>query len=150
MARTDNLDVPRITELFQELQFRTLTSRLENLLNKGVIGSEEQLALFGEEPVKLGLPPRYELDTTVVDTVEKLNQLVDVLKKAKQISFDTETTSTDPMRADLVGISLATEIGSAYYIPVGHVGNSPQLPVEQIVDAIRPAFSRPGYPQDWP
>ena len=86
------------------------------------MAAKKQLALFGEEPVKLGLPPRYELDTTVVDTVEKLNQLVDVLKKAKQISFDTETTSTDPMRADLVGISLATEIGSAYYIPVGHVG----------------------------
>ena len=147
MARTDNLDVPRITELFQELQFRTLTSRLEALLNKGVIGSEEQLALFGEEPVKLGLPPKYELDTTIVDTVEKLDQLVEVLKKAKQISFDTETTSTDPMRAELVGISLATEIGRAYYIPVGHVGNRPQLPVEQIVDAIRPAFTAPAIPK---
>jgi DNA polymerase-1 len=37
-----------------------------------------------------------------------------------QISFDTETTSTDQMRAELVGISLAIEEGSGYYIPVGH------------------------------
>ncbi|MDK2980432.1 MAG: polymerase [Chloroflexota bacterium] len=146
-ARTDNLDVPRISELFQELQFRTLTSRLENLLNQGVIGSEEQLALFGAEPVKLGLPPKYELDTTVVDSPEKLAQLAADLKKAKQISFDTETTSTDPMRADLVGISLATEIGHAYYIPVGHAGDAPQLPLEQIVEAIRPGFTDASIPK---
>ncbi|NPV40482.1 MAG: DNA polymerase I [Anaerolineae bacterium] len=140
-ARTDNMDISRVTDLFRELQFRTLTSRLETLLNKGVIGSGAQLALFGEEPVKLGLPPKYELNVTVVDSEEKLKDLQAVLKNARQISFDTETTSTDPMRASLVGISLAVETGSAYYIPVGHVGSAAQLPVEKVLDALRPAFT---------
>jgi DNA polymerase-1 len=140
-ARTDNMDISRVTDLFRELQFRTLTSRLETLLNKGVIGSGAQLALFGEEPVKLGLPPKYELNVTVVDSEEKLKDLKAVLKNARQISFDTETTSTDPMRASLVGISLAVETGSAYYIPVGHVGSAAQLPVEKVLDALRPAFT---------
>jgi len=140
-ARTDNMNIGSVTELFRELQFRTLTSRLETLLNKGVIGSGEQLALFGEEPVKLGLPPKYELDVTVVDSEEKLQALRETLKNARQISFDTETTSTDPMRADLVGISLAIEPGSAYYIPVGHAGSADQLPLEAVLAALRPAFT---------
>jgi DNA polymerase I len=140
-ARTDNMDIGRVTDLFRELQFRTLTSRLETLLNKGVIGSGAQLALFGEEPVKLGLPPKYELKVTVVDSEEKLKGLQAVLKNARQISFDTETTSTDPMRASLVGISLAIETGAAYYIPVGHMGSAAQLPVEKVLDALRPAFT---------
>ena len=146
-ARTDNMDVNEVTDLFRELQFRTLTSRLEKLLNKGVIGSEEQLALFGEEPVKLGLPPKYELNVTVVDSPEKLKDLQAVLKDAKQISFDTETTSTDPMRAKMVGISLAVEVGSAFYIPVGHAGSSAQLPVEDVITAIRPAFTDAAIPK---
>ena len=146
-ARTDNMDVNLVTNLFRELQFRTLTTRLETLLNKGVIGSEEQLALFGEEPVKLGLPPKYDLNTTVVDSAEKLKALQETLKTAKHISFDTETTSTDPMSAKLVGISLAVEQGSAYYIPVGHVGNAPQLLVEDIVAAIKPAFTEMSIPK---
>ncbi len=140
-ARTDNMDISRVTDLFRELQFRTLTTRLETLLNKGVIGSGEQLALFGEEPVKLGLPPKYELQVTVVDSEEKLKQLQEVLKSAKQISFDTETTSTDPMRANLVGISLAVEEGSAYYIPVGHAGRAAQLPLEDVTAVLRPSFT---------
>lgn len=146
-ARTDNMDVNLVTELFRTLQFRTLTTRLETLLNKGVIGSEEQLALFGEEPVKLGLPPKYELDVTVVDTPEKMKDLQGKLKNAKQISFDTETTSTDPMNAKLVGISLAVEQDSAYYIPVGHAGSAPQLPLDDVIAAIQPSFTDAAIPK---
>jgi DNA polymerase-1 len=146
-ARMDTMTIERVTALFRELQFRTLTSRLENLLNKGVISSGEQLALFGEEPVKLGLPSKYELNVTVVDSDEKLKDLQAVLKNAGRLSFDTETTSTDPMRANLVGISLAVEVGSAYYIPVGHIGNAPQLSLEKVVDALRPAFTNPALPK---
>ena len=146
-ARTDNMDVTRVTDLFHTLQFRTLTSRLETLLNKGVIGSEEQLALFGKEPVKLGLPPKYDLKVTIVDSAEKLAAMKETLKSAKHISFDTETTSTDPMSAKLVGISLAVEEDSAYYIPVGHTGNALQLPIEDIVKAIKPGFTDASIPK---
>ena len=55
-----------------------------------------------------------------MDTDEKLADLVKTLNKAKIISFDTETTSTEEMRADIVGISLAVKEGEGYYIPIGH------------------------------
>jgi DNA polymerase-1 len=58
------------------------------------------------------------------------------------ISFDTETTSTDEMQAELVGISLALRAGQGYYIPVGHAAGE-NLPLEQVLSALRPAFTDP-------
>jgi DNA polymerase-1 len=139
-ARTDNIDLEKVTSLFWELQFRTLTSRFANLLGKGVIGGGEQLSLFEKEPMKLGLPTAYDIDITIVDDVEKLDDLVGKLKSAEKISFDTETTSTDPMQADLVGISLAIEEGAAYYIPIGHKHEKKQLALRTVVNALQVPF----------
>ena len=142
-ARTDNIDVQKVTSLFKELQFRTLTTRFANLLGKGVIGGGEQLSLFEKEPLKLGLPPAYDIEITIVDDEGKLNDLIGKLKNIEKISFDTETTSTNPMQADLVGISLAFEVGSAYYIPVGHKHEKKQLALKKVIDALRVPFSDP-------
>jgi DNA polymerase-1 len=147
-ARTESIDLPKITALFNLLEFRALGQRLATLMNKGVIGMPgEQMALFGQEPVKLGLSPKKIITVTVVDTKEKLDQLVESLKFAKRISLDTETTSTDPMRAVLVGISLAIEEGNAYYIPVGHAGNAPQVSLIAVKNAIGSALTNPNIPK---
>ncbi len=142
-ARTDNINLQEVMSLFKELQFRTLTSRFANLLGKGVIAGGEQLSLFEKEPMKLGLPTEYDIDITIVDDAEKLNDLAGKLKSAKKISFDTETTSTNPMRADMVGISLAIEEGAAFYIPVGHKHEKKQLPLQTVINALRAPFMDP-------
>jgi DNA polymerase-1 len=64
--------------------------------------------------------PAGEIQYQVVDTAAALASLVGRLEGASMISFDTETTSTDQMQADLVGISLAVDESGGYYIPVGH------------------------------
>jgi len=141
-ARTDSIDLQKVTALFNQLEFRALGQRLATLMNKGVIGTAgDQLALFGQEPVKLGVAPKNDIKASVIDSDELLGQLIIKLNSAKHISLDTETTSTDPMRADLVGISLAVEEGSAFYIPVGHAGSSPQLPLRKIIEALTPALT---------
>jgi len=142
-ARTDNINLQKVNALFNELQFRTLTNRFANLLGQGIISGGEQLSLFNNEPVKLGFRPEYKLETTIVDDETKLNELAGTLKTAKKISFDTETTSTDPMTADLVGISLAVEEGAAFYIPVGHKGGEKQLPIEMVLSALEGPFTDP-------
>ncbi len=58
-----------------------------------------------------------ELDYKTVDDLESLKQLVKTLSKAKEISFDTETTSLNPMEAELVGVGFCMEKGKAYYVP---------------------------------
>ena len=142
-ARTDNIDLQKVTSLFKELQFRTLTARFVNLLGEGVIGGGEQLSLFENTPMKLGLPTVYDIDITIVDDEEKLDDLVGKLKSTEKISFDTETTSTDPMQADLVGISLAIQEGEAFYIPVGHKHEKKQLALQTVINALRGPFTDP-------
>lgn len=63
-----------------------------------------------------------------------------LVKNADLVALDTETTSIDPMRARLVGLSLAVKPGVACYIPVGHRGpdNVTQLPRREVLDRLRP------------
>ena len=68
------------------------------------------------------------------------------LAKAKVISFDTETTSTDEMQAEIVGISLAIKEGQGYYIPLGHLAGQ-NLPVEQVISALRGPMTDPKIPK---
>ncbi|HDX0915189.1 TPA: DNA polymerase I, partial [Stenotrophomonas maltophilia] len=89
----------------------------------------------------LSAPGEYE----TVLTAEQLHAWVERLQQADLISFDTETDALDAMRARLVGISLAVEPGRAAYIPVGHdyPGAPAQLPMQQVLDALRPALQDP-------
>jgi DNA polymerase-1 len=61
-------------------------------------------------------------------------------------AFDTETTSLDYMRAELVGLSFAVEPGEAAYVPVGHdyPGAPPQLPRELVLTHMKPLLEDPG------
>lgn len=79
----------------------------------------------------------------VVRTEAELIDLVDRMKKARQFAIDTETTSIDPMMAELVGISVALAPGEAYYIPVGHrlAGSGEQIDKEKALEILGPLIS---------
>jgi len=140
MARTDNINMEAVLKLFDELNFRTLRTRFTNLLEKGVVGAE-QMSFWGEENAALSINESYDIAVNIVDGPEKLEDLKKLLDSAEQISFDTETTSIDPNQAELVGVSLSLQEGAAYYIPVGHKGSSAQLPVETVIEGLRPSFT---------
>jgi len=73
------------------------------------------------------LPDASQTETTdyrLVLTREQLEAAVAEMRGAGVFAVDTETTSTDPMRADLVGVSMSCSEGRAYYIPVGHTKES--------------------------
>jgi DNA polymerase I len=88
----------------------------------------------------------------IIDTVEKLNELVDGLKLFKNpafpIAWDTETTSLEPRDAKLVGIGCcwAGEFDGMAYIPVGHHEGT-QLPLEIVLEALRPILESEVYPK---
>jgi DNA polymerase-1 len=85
-------------------------------------------------------------NTMIVDTQDALRVLVKSLHDAGSFALDTETTSEDPRRAELVGISLSMAPGEAYYIPVGHIqtidGQEPaaQLPLNDVLEKLRPVL----------
>ncbi len=73
------------------------------------------------------LPPEVSIDHSGylnVQDGEILKKVFEVIKRSKEISFDTETTDLQPMLADLVGLSIAWDKGKAAYFPVGHKGGA--------------------------
>ncbi|MEJ2597347.1 MAG: DNA polymerase I [Anaerolineales bacterium] len=144
-ARPDHFEPEHIEAIFRELEFRSLIGRLtalEENYGKRIPKSGQQLSFFESDSSAASTSPERDANdsfqTAIVNTSSALEDLVQELSEAKTISFDTETTSTDQMSADLVGISLATQTGSGYYIPVGHSnGGTSQLPIAQVIEAIK-------------
>jgi len=159
-ARSDSFDPARVEELFRELEFRTLMTRLTNL--EKAYGKRQpqetfQLSMFeavktAVEPVAVRSAPEASVTdafrTVVIDTPESLDKLSRELESIKVLSIDTETTSTDQMRAELVGLSLAVQAGRGFYIPVGHVaGSGDQLSLPHVLDALRKPLTDPNIPK---
>ena len=149
-ANARELNFAAVEPFFQELEFRTLIKTIERLLGKETLPATasapkagQQMSMFVNEPEVI-YAPKIDLNITVniVDTSDKLTELVKVLNTATVISFDTETTSTEEMRADVVGISLAIKEGEGYYIPVAHkAGNN--LPLEKVISALTAPLTNP-------
>ena len=89
-------------------------------------------------------PAAYQANTArqymCVSTEPELDEWFGKIRAACLTALDTETTSLDPFRARLVGISLAVTPGEAAYIPLGHVypGAPDQLPLEMVLAKLKP------------
>ncbi len=154
-CRVRDYDKAQVTELFRELEFRSLLERLPEAEGKPATqpkpeGKGAQLALFAgaETSGQAGTEPSpYQ----AIVNGEQLTALVDKLRQAELLAFDTETTATDALAADLVGIALAWGEGQSAYVPVGHrvpsdLSDAPgalQLPKEVVLAALRPLLENP-------
>jgi DNA polymerase-1 len=146
-------DYDRIHDMFRELEFTSLIKQLDRMAGRTAADAETpaktkkndsgQLSMFGET---VAAPPPAEIPalfpTVIVQDMAALDALVALLNAAPLISFDTETTATDAMSADLVGISLCVDGETGYYIPVGHL-ESEQLPLEVVINALREPLTNP-------
>ncbi|MCR4391455.1 MAG: DNA polymerase I [Candidatus Acetothermia bacterium] len=101
-----------------------------------VLEGLEFRSILAELKLQAGPAPRYE----VVLSEDAFAALLDRLAGAEELSLDLETTSTDPLAAEIVGIAVAVEPYEAYYIPVGHryPGAPPQLPLPKVLAGLRP------------
>ncbi|MER3547217.1 MAG: DNA polymerase I, partial [Rhodanobacteraceae bacterium] len=99
-------------------------------------------ALPHQKSTKTG---EYELVTTRA----QLDAWIEKLRSAELIAFDTETTSLEAVRADLVGLSFAVEAQRACYIPVGHdyPGMPQQLTREEVLAALKPVLEDENKPK---
>ena len=152
-----------VERLFRTLEFRSLIDRVPGKPSGSV--SPQQMSMF-EMAEAVRAPDQAVVPFVIVDDEAKLAALVETLDGAAAITWDVETTSTDQMRAELVGIALAVSGEEGYYVPVGHVaGNAParpneeaqpdlvaghsprQLPLETVIEALRPALTNPKIPK---
>jgi len=155
-------DTARLRELYTRYGFKAALKDLDSLDERrttqgGPVGSGESTdgALQGASAIpervtiatnaatdqidaSLSAPGAYEL----VTTPDRFDAWLQKLHGAELIAFDTETTSIDAMRAEIVGVSLAVDVGTACYIPLGHdyPGAPTQLPRDTVLAALKPIF----------
>jgi len=84
-------------------------------------------------------------DYRTISKLEQLKSLVAELETSRLFAVDTETTSLDPMQAELVGLSFSTVAGRAVYIPVGHdyAGAPAQLDRAEVLGHLKPLLEDP-------
>ena len=129
--------VNTVLDLFRALEFRTLSDRLD---------VQEQLPLFAAEDSGTADHNDTGVETIVVRDEAGLKAMVEILNAANAIVWDVETTGTDQMACDLVGIALGVNGEQGYYVPVGHAQGQ-QLPMKTVIDALRPPLTNPGIPK---
>jgi len=116
-------DVPRLTEVFERLEFGRLLRRLKgepsataSTASPGRTAEQAAPASAGAAPAAGKVEGRYETVVTEADLARWLAKI----EAAPLVALDTETTSLEYMKAELVGISIAVEPGEAAYIPLAH------------------------------
>jgi len=144
--KRESPDEEELRKIFQELEFRTLLERIFKEKPKETpAATPGQGDLFGfftpettSEPEKTNLATLHTLNCNyqLVDNEEKLSQLLQNIVTQSVLSLDTETTSTDPIRAELVGMSFSYAENQAFYVPVP----ADRSEAQKIVDLFRPVF----------
>ena len=116
-----------LRKIFEELEFKTLIDRVLKKIQKTQKKADSQLDLFAEFATKdeessenssytslKDTPHEYKL----IDNENEIRNLFDFLMTFEIVSLDTETTSTNAIEAELVGMSFSVEENKAFYVPV--------------------------------
>ncbi|MGL4278724.1 MAG: 5'-3' exonuclease H3TH domain-containing protein, partial [Albidovulum sp.] len=142
-----------VMEFLTKMEFRTLTKRVADSLKIAApVIAETPAAPKDEAPETEApaIPFRHEVYECVSDAAA-LDRWIALIRERGYVAVDTETTSLDEMRADLVGISLSVVPGEACYIPLGHrqgggdlFGSNDlaegQMPLEAVLKALKPVL----------
>lgn len=138
----------KLRALFDELEFKRMTERF---LNKPEIKQKTaniQLNLFAANPTDRADEPKKSLYSSLkttthkyqlVDNKQEAVELYDFLRTKKNLSLDTETTSTNAIEAELVGLSFAVTENEAYYVAIP----ANRQEALEYVDIFKPLYEDP-------
>ena len=125
--KVEQPDETKLRAIFEELEFKTLINKFLNKGESKPKTDNNQLDLFAENTTNESNEPKNakfeSIKTTqheykLVENEEELRQLCDFFITKKSVSIDTETTSTDAISAELVGLSFSVEEKKAFYVAV--------------------------------
>ena len=136
-------EAAKLTELFDRFELRTLKRELQEAASPArapeVQDRQPAEEPPGEAPAALARTVG-ECEYETVLTEEQLTSWILKLEGAELAALDTETTSIDPFKARLVGLSVSVENACAAYVPVAHryTGAPEQLPAERVLERLKP------------
>jgi len=125
--KVEQPDEAKLRAIFEELEFKTLINKFLNKSEVKPKTDNNQLDLFAENTTNESDEPKNakfeSIKTTqheykLVENEEELRQLCDFFITKESVSIDTETTSTDAISAELVGLSFSVEEKKAFYVAV--------------------------------
>ena len=125
--KVEQPDETKLRAIFEELEFKTLINKFLNKVESKPKTDNNQLDLFAENTTNESDEPKNakfeSIKTTqheykLVENEEELRQICDFFITKESVSIDTETTSTDAISAELVGLSFSVEEKKAFYVAV--------------------------------
>ena len=141
-------DEQKLREIFNELEFKTLADKILNKSKNNKKSVKQQLNLFAENPTdepESSENASFEtLQTTpheyyLIDNETDARKILDFFLTKEILSLDTETTSTNPIDAELVGLSFSVEEKKAFYVAVPDNREEAQ----KIVNIFKPLYENP-------
>ena len=141
-------DEEKLAELFAELEFKSLTNRVLKKPEKKPKTDNSQLSLFEEFEAEGQETPKFSnlesLQTTahdykLVENEDDLRKLYDFFRTKDFLVLDTETTSTQAIDAELVGLSFSVEEHKAFYVPI----SANREEALRIVNIFKPLYEDP-------
>ena len=130
---TDGFDVNALDALFRELEFQALQTQLNTL--------------HGEVPTQEKRP---EKDYKALTELNDIQSFINEVKEGEWLSFDLETTSVEPMRCEIVGLSFSTKKDAGIYIPIHYKEKMTDLfddHLNIVLDIIRPIMENKNIPK---
>ena len=128
-SRVDNFDREMVIELFRDLEFRTMASNLPESSRASAVSDQERIKTV------------VETNRTLAQSDDDLATIARRIGEVRAYAYDVETTSKDPITAELVGLALAVSPTESWYIPVQH-GDGSVTP-ERIAAALGGVFADP-------
>lgn len=141
-------DEQKLREIFNELEFKTLADKILNKSKNNKKSVKQQLDLFAENPTdepESSKNASFEtLQTTpheyyLIENETDARKILDFFLTKEILSLDTETTSTNPIDAELVGLSFSVEEKKAFYVAVPDNREEAQ----KIVNIFKPLYENP-------
>lgn len=138
-------DYEKLSAILQELEFKSFADKILNKSEKSQKKKNQQLDIFAEFQAESTEDYKNEsfesLKTTahdykLVDNQDEMHRLCDFFVTKEILSLDTETTSTNAIEAELVGLSFSVEEHEAFYVPVP----SEREEAEKVVAIFKPIY----------
>ncbi|MFK7840462.1 MAG: DNA polymerase I [Bdellovibrionales bacterium] len=151
--KTYDPDKPELMAFLQKHAFNSIIKRLGG--ESVAVPQKQESEDVTPELQEVELPSIEKNNYVLINDESTLKKWIDAAYKNGTLCIDTETTSLTPAKADLVGVSLTSEIGKSAYIPVGHVaaqsdllGESQGQDIEQlsmrgVIDLLKPILEDP-------
>jgi len=146
--KTHDPDKPELMAFLQKHAFNSIIKRLGG--ETVAPAKPKQAHNDGEAHIEeISLPSVADNEYTLINDAKTLQSWVDDAYQTGILAIDTETTSLTPAKADLVGISIASTVGKAAYIPLGHVqetdlfgaasnDDTPQMDKAECLERLKP------------